>query len=382
MSNTFVELPLDNHLCGYIFILPTRSPEVKINPEQIEVQSFRKEDFLTLRAEKIPTKRLGTRVFVGVPCIILFYVVKTKPSQIQNFDFSIIPESDVNVEIADLLNTSTPQKELRFKCQEINQMTFPFMIKSDADGFIQITIKGTTYIDQRRVNFAKKFGIESMVPFHASSKARHMNGLNYMIELSLTNLMPFPLSEVCYSFHANATSPHELPKSLFAQSIGSLVTTKKLIPIEGVPEGSVPKKFGKFTVYWKIPGSREFVAGIADEPALDHFAEVPDYVAIKVVSKPENVTLNEPFEFTIEGTNVSPADLTFTTIVLCGNGVAPVSQNTESTSVCQLETFLISFKVVAIREGLVQLPNIKFVLNNSAAFIYRPSTGVIVRSAE
>ena len=80
--------------------------------------------------------------------------------------------------------------------------------------------------------------------------------------------------------------------------------------------------------------------------------------------------------------NVSPSNLSFTCHTICGDGICPVPQVTDKVDyfVNASELIQLTFTVLPIREGLIQLPTIKFVLNNSATFVYTPEAGVLVHS--
>ena len=386
MSNTFVEFPLDKNLTAYVFILPPKSPETKYRMEDLSVQSFSKNDFLCYGNERILTKRLGTKAYASVPCTILFFIVKNPQSTITNFDLTITPESDFKVIIAGVNESFYDQKEMHIQIQEIPvgypHFTIPFMIKSESCGFLQLNFKGQVYVDQKKVHIARKFGMESTLPFHVSSKCKHIEGFNYMLELSIFNLMPFQLPEVYYAFKANSTLPKEIPKTLFDKNIQPLTTVKKMIPIEGTPDGPAVKKFGKFSLWWKVPNSFLYQYSVPDEPVVDYFEQSPDYFVFKVIQTPNRCVLNEPFTFTVEGMNVSPSNLSFTCHAMSGDGIYPVAQSIDQANyaVNASEIIQLTFAVLPIREGLVPLPTIRFVLNNSATFDYTPEAGVLVHS--
>lgn len=383
MSNTFVEITLDKNLSIYVFILPHKNPSVKVTTEQISVENFVKNDSLTLKAMKIPVKRLETRAYASIPCILLFYLVKNPTCTIASFDLSIFVDSQSNVSIHELSSQAVDQKELKIQFFELtgaNNLTFPIVLNSNSDGFVQFNLKGSTYVDMRKINISKRFGLESVLPFYVSSKVRHISKFDYMLELAVTNLMPFDITDISYTFTANSTTPKYFPKALFANSIKSLVTMRKMIPISGTPAEAQTKKFGKIKIFWKVDESKEYSSEIQEEPAVDESQTIPDYLMISVKSCPKDVFVNTQFDFEIEIINVSTDNLTFTAQCVNTEDVGTVNTEPIHYSAELGYPITINFSAIPVREGLVKLPPIKFVLDNSSSFTYTSPSGVLVRS--
>lgn len=383
MSSNFAEIILDKNLTLYVFILPIKLPTIKVTIEDITVESFNKNDSLVLKQMKFPVKRLETRAYASVPCILLIYLVKNHTTNVTQLDINIQAQSKAQFCIHELTSQPHDLKELKiciFEFGNLDQFTFPIVLNAYSDALIEFHLKGSVYVDQRKINISKHFGLESVLPFFISSKVKHISKFDYMLELSCTNLMPFDLHDISYTFTAYATLPKYLPKAKFADSIKSLVQTKRIIPIQGTPSGQPPKKFGKIKIFWKIDDTKEYSTEIREEPSVDVFQTKPDYLMISVKSCPKEVFVNTQFDFEIEVINVSSEDLTFVAHPVNTEDVGSINTESVHYSAEIGSPISINFSAIPVREGLVKLPPIKFVMDNSASFTYNAPSGVLVKS--
>lgn len=381
MSN-YVEFPLGGDLTMYVFIVPSRSPDIRHDMDQLTITSFNKDKYLLLKAGKISMKNLGIRAFAGVPCIMLIYL-KRNTSTVQSVEITITPETQDPISIFDMRNLNVPLKELTFNDFDLTnsiQATAGFCLMTQKDGFIQISLNGLATIDQRKYQISKKFAIEAALPFIFKSKISNPSDNKYFMEISVTNAMQFPLNNVSYSFAPNTSFTDSISKTIIAESIPGLSTIRKIISLNVFACAEVPKKAGKFSVFWYTQNDFEFSALIQEEPTLNNVKSIPDYIQLEIEQIPKSVELLKEFTFSVKGIVLSAEDIQYTATGVDNDdfGIIKTEKVVKFASVG--DVISIECKCIPLREGLGKLPKIHIVLDNFVSFNFDPDQCIFVTS--
>jgi len=379
MNVSYVELSLEKNLNANVFILPYFMIRNQEEIDQYKLQYLSKEELL-LNKGRIPLKSLGKKVFVAVSNPILIHLVRGLTS-ISGFEATISVEADFPVSIANSPENASSQKEIPLNMMGLNAKfdSKLVMIKPEKDGIVQVSIKGTIIIEQKKLSFHKKFVLESALPFDTSVRVSHLKNYDYLMEITASNSMPFALNKLEFTFSPASNLECHF-HSLQFNGIGPNSQISQTLPfvIDITKNKVIQKKLGKLEARWIIEPQSERVSDSIEEPSLEKIPMVPDYLLLRLIKWQGEATQFSPFSFVTRVLNVSSNELGFKIVLMNSNSMIMPRMNIDSYQLNPGQSVDISFSAIPAKEGLQDVPSILFILSNRAEFRYIPKLTVFV----